>query len=254
MEKRMKVMRWCTAVATVLVLLLLAWQCVDLYLQGNRPSNVDTNGVHLSPVFTVALVEERLQPIFPVLAGYGLLVLAALILQSVAGEDKGSISIPPENRLRLMKSRVEVLPPEAQALERRRRNICLSAAAAIGVCALPCLLYLLNGDHFRSWDLEQVMGQLILHIVPWVAVAFAIAVVASVACGRCTQAEIDLLRGHLGQPKPEESPARRCPLGAVRICLYAVAVAFIVLGVMNGGVRDVLVKAINICTECIGLG
>ncbi|MFR0735032.1 MAG: CD1871A family CXXC motif-containing protein [Oscillospiraceae bacterium] len=23
---------------------------------------------------------------------------------------------------------------------------------------------------------------------------------------------------------------------------------------MNGGLRDVLVKAVNICTECIGLG
>ena len=32
------------------------------------------------------------------------------------------------------------------------------------------------------------------------------------------------------------------------------AIVFIVLGVMNGGLRYVLVKAINICTECIGLG
>ena len=41
---------------------------------------------------------------------------------------------------------------------------------------------------------------------------------------------------------------------SVRLLLLAVAVVFIVLGVMNGGLRDVLVKAINICTECIGLG
>lgn len=40
----------------------------------------------------------------------------------------------------------------------------------------------------------------------------------------------------------------------VRLSLYAAAIAFIVLGVMNGGLRDVLVKAIMICTECIGLG
>ena len=36
--------------------------------------------------------------------------------------------------------------------------------------------------------------------------------------------------------------------------IAATAVALIVLGVMNGGMFDVLVKAINICTECIGLG
>lgn len=43
-------------------------------------------------------------------------------------------------------------------------------------------------------------------------------------------------------------------MGALRAGLYAVAIVFIVLGVMNGGLQDVLVKAVNICTECIGLG
>ena len=39
-----------------------------------------------------------------------------------------------------------------------------------------------------------------------------------------------------------------------QVIIAAAAVALIVLGVMNGGMFDVLVKAINICTECIGLG
>lgn len=39
-----------------------------------------------------------------------------------------------------------------------------------------------------------------------------------------------------------------------RILLYAVALLLIVAGILNGGMRDVLIKAINICTECIGLG
>jgi hypothetical protein len=32
------------------------------------------------------------------------------------------------------------------------------------------------------------------------------------------------------------------------------AVAFLILGIFNGGAEDVLKKAIAICTECIGLG
>ncbi len=36
--------------------------------------------------------------------------------------------------------------------------------------------------------------------------------------------------------------------------LLLLALALIVLGVLNGGLRDVFVKAANICTECIGLG
>jgi hypothetical protein len=40
----------------------------------------------------------------------------------------------------------------------------------------------------------------------------------------------------------------------IRGAVAAVAVTFIVLGIFNGGMADVLGKAIRICTECIGLG
>ena len=36
--------------------------------------------------------------------------------------------------------------------------------------------------------------------------------------------------------------------------VIAAAVFFIVAGILNGSMNDVLIKAINICTECIGLG
>ncbi|MBR4236391.1 MAG: hypothetical protein IKR85_10085 [Clostridia bacterium] len=40
----------------------------------------------------------------------------------------------------------------------------------------------------------------------------------------------------------------------LRAALYACALALIILGILNGGLNDVYVKARNICTECIGLG
>lgn len=36
--------------------------------------------------------------------------------------------------------------------------------------------------------------------------------------------------------------------------LVAAAIVLIVFGVINGGARDVLAKAVKICSECIGLG
>ena len=41
---------------------------------------------------------------------------------------------------------------------------------------------------------------------------------------------------------------------ALWAALFAAAVLLIVLGVANGGARDVLAKAVKICSECIGLG
>ncbi|MBQ8415922.1 MAG: hypothetical protein IJX13_03335 [Clostridia bacterium] len=40
----------------------------------------------------------------------------------------------------------------------------------------------------------------------------------------------------------------------VRTVLLALAAVMIVVGILNGGMGDVLAKAVRICTECIGLG
>ncbi len=40
----------------------------------------------------------------------------------------------------------------------------------------------------------------------------------------------------------------------VRIAFVVCAIGFIIAGIFNGGMTDVLNKAIKICTECIGLG
>ena len=42
--------------------------------------------------------------------------------------------------------------------------------------------------------------------------------------------------------------------GVIRAAVVVAAAAFILAGILNGSARDVLVKAVHICTECIGLG
>lgn len=240
--------------ATILVLAALAWQCIDIYLTGNSPANLDDSGVYRAPVYSVEIVAAHLRPLLPMLAGYVLLTVAALLAQSVTGGETPRTPVSPENRLRFMKAHVADLPDEARKLERQRRVICFAAAGAVAVCAVPCLVYLLDRRHFVSWDLEQVMGQMLLHVAPWVVAAFAVVLAAACAWGRNVNREIAALKGHVGREAAEQPAGRRVPVGLLRAGLYGVAILFIVLGVMNGGLRDVLVKAINICTECIGLG
>ena len=43
-------------------------------------------------------------------------------------------------------------------------------------------------------------------------------------------------------------------LWSVRGAILMLAVVFIIVGIVNGGMADVLGKAVRICTECIGLG
>lgn len=43
-------------------------------------------------------------------------------------------------------------------------------------------------------------------------------------------------------------------ISRIRAILFIISAALIVYGILNGSMRDVLYKAITICSECIGLG
>lgn len=59
------------------------------------------------------------------------------------------------------------------------------------------------------------------------------------------------------RPRAEKPAEVKTNVKGVRLAragLFALGVLFLGLGIWNGGLWDVLVKAVNICTECIGLG
>ena len=49
-------------------------------------------------------------------------------------------------------------------------------------------------------------------------------------------------------------PKKAEPGRALRLALLALAITLLAAGVWNGSMRDVLYKAVKICTECVGLG
>ncbi|MBQ7656641.1 MAG: thioredoxin [Clostridia bacterium] len=51
--------------------------------------------------------------------------------------------------------------------------------------------------------------------------------------------------------KKKENPKKQTVL---RVAFLIAALVFIALGALNGSLMDVLAKAINLCSECIGLG
>lgn len=69
---------------------------------------------------------------------------------------------------------------------------------------------------------------------------------------------------HLLCPVPRKAPAKRpaanrdtvrtVPSGKGKYLLLAAGMGLMLVGFLSGGTADVLTKAVNICTECIGLG
>ena len=58
-------------------------------------------------------------------------------------------------------------------------------------------------------------------------------------------------QGIAPEPKAAGKPGKN---GILQAVIAVVAVILIIAGAFNGSARDVLYKAITICTECVGLG
>ncbi len=52
----------------------------------------------------------------------------------------------------------------------------------------------------------------------------------------------------------ENDPSKKKRLERIRLAVLIIAVVCIIAGIANHNMRDILIKATNICTECIGLG
>lgn len=257
MRMLLKISRMVAAAAVIIALSLLAWQCLALYAAGSDDANRDANGLYIRPIYTREDVMSRLDSVsVPLAACAGAVILAIVLHAAVPHQPDAFTGMTPENRLRLLKSRVTSLPEAAQKEERLRSGLTLiSGAVMVGLCGY-CLFYLLNRESFPEWNrvrLDLVMGTMLLHIVPPSAFALLLGIALSFVRKASAEREIVILQG---LPKTDSAVSLKAPKNTnrVRVILYVAAVAFILLGVMNGGLRDVLYKAINICTECIGLG
>ncbi len=128
-----------------------------------------------------------------------------------------------------------------------------TAAATVlllSALAVQCIdLYLTGRTHAFSTFTREIVAER-LGLFTWPALLWAALAMAAGLTSRGEPTPLPLRRPDVSQKAPDS----RWPVGATRIALYAAAALLTILGVMNGGLRDVLVKAINICTECIGLG
>ncbi len=126
-------------------------------------------------------------------------------------------------------------------------TICVLALA--GMLIAVCLAFVFENDtpmydfsgvkaHFSAW------GWVYLALIAVLAITGAMHAFSKDAPGTHGRAA-EYRRAKLMKPRTKT---------IVRLCLLALAIVLIVPGIINGGLYDVFVKAVNICTECIGLG
>ena len=124
------------------------------------------------------------------------------------------------------------------------------SAAALAILYLKGMVVRSGGDVLAPVFTRENLARAFTPLLPLLAAAVILTVVC-LAAGRPDGARSKARAPLRETPAPAREGRRTFVIRAVLLCAAAV---LIVLGALNGGLRDVLVKAINLCKECVGLG
>lgn len=143
-----------------------------------------------------------------------------------------------------------------EAQQKGRRLHALISALLLTVGSIIFLAYALNGKHFDQVDITGSVIRAMWLLIPCMAVPFGYAVFSAYYTRASLQKEIELVQQVGTSGSRPEAPAKdtRKLETLLRCALVCVAVVLMVYGFVAGGWADVLTKAVNICTECVGLG
>lgn len=164
--------------------------------------------------------------------------------------------------------------------ERLTRFITTVAVTAVCiVCIIISCIYLFDARNFKGINHHDAMFNMFKFVGPFVLVAFVCSAIAVTITKFSVNKELTAVKSLIANGKG--NPVRTDManpvdvfLGKVRekttvltnkktssiirisvvSALAVLSVTFIILGIMNGGIYAVWLKAKEICTECIGLG
>lgn len=164
--------------------------------------------------------------------------------------------------------------------ETAMRTLVWFASAALCVAStVITLVYLFDSTYTATLTTEffqsHVEAEKFIKIFPWVFASLCVCAGALIYQSYSLKKELSAVKELLAErAKRGEKPVQRempqtiwakltkklaffgsdRSVFIIRLSLAMAGAALFVFGILNGGMADVLTKAINICTQCIGLG
>ena len=144
--------------------------------------------------------------------------------------------------------------------ERKSRKLHSTLRAVLMlVCAAVFLFFALDFSRYHQSEINRSVIFMMTVLAPCVFASGAYSVFVNFYCEKSLEKEISLLKKIPDKKGESEKKAKNEKalkvLAAVgKIAILAIAVVLLVYGAVSGGFSDVMTKAVNICTECIGLG
>ena len=227
--------------------------CVGIYNAGDQPFSREA----------VAVAFGRISiPVYTCLAG----VIAGLLLDLLLPEDPAPV-LPGRPYARILatyRKRVDLslCDPETRhetvRLERNRRLHKTVSHVLLLIGSAVFLVYAMNPANYPDAQINGAMKKAVYVLLATVALPFGYGIFNAFYGVSSIRREIDVLKQAPAAAKKAAvktaAPDRGKAIFALRTAVLAVAVACLLFGFFTGGTADVMTKAINICTECVGLG
>ena len=216
--------------------------------------------------FTREICAQYILEILPVIILWIMVIIGAFIYFNITNFKYKNISkISNVTKLTNLKRVCPVIDDSAAKnelirLNKKNKIIGIITLVITVISSVMGLCYLLNIKHFDpTGDLSQQAMDMALHLMPWVIISFGAFIGYSFYKEYNAKLSCDILREIIknnGKVTKNEVVSKKKNLIMVisKVCILCIAIVFIIVGVCNGGAEETLQKAINICTECIGLG
>ena len=263
---------------TIAVGVLFIVSCVGVFKSAEvSPFTVEAIDAHFTKIAVPVIILPCL-----IVVGFILNLLFPLEQKSKTGTDTKKALASLAQKVNL--ENVDSGAKKCAIRERNFRLIVSVAVVVVAICAIVIsCVFAFDASRYSGEEVNKSVANLTLVVLPSAIVAFLFYYGAEIAKKVSRQRELALLKECVKKDssclakKGENVPTYehkivaktreiynkvfsffirngKWTLLATRVVVLIVAVVFIALGIVNGGMADVLGKAVRICTECIGLG
>ncbi|MBE7093211.1 MAG: hypothetical protein E7367_00800 [Clostridiales bacterium] len=226
--------------------------------------------LHLGGGYTKDGVETALTELLPFLLGFAAWVVVGVIVYAIFPVEQEKLRVKPNTATQIAKF-AQRLPEGAwsegkRALKKKTLLLWGITGGVLAVLFFFPLCYLLNGKNFNYTDTNTEMVQAAAHTLPFVAVAFAVVIVAYLMYTFMLKKALAEVKALTAQAAKDGTMVKGGVAGVkegwlddpkklwiVRGILIALALVLTIFGIVNGGMNEVFKKAAELCTECVGL-
>lgn len=254
-----------TAVTVVLGLLFI-WQVADVYYDGVKAGG---------QIFTRAIVAKRLSMLSLPVILWIVMAIVAFVLYLIMPTQKNQRKVDPTLVAKNLKKRLPTemkdgLSVEYALIKKEERIVKISKiifAVVAFIAVVYGVAYFANDESFTNINNATTeVIKMVKYLFPVTLVVLALLLTVLMYEKYSAMREVDALKKIVKGEKINNDQARtfgekvsnffdKPPVVfSLRIAVGVLGVSFIVVGIINGSMNTVFNKAINICTECIGLG